>query len=432
MIHLHIKLILDNDGNIDIVFGNDGGYKEGEVNKLLYNKGNGTFEEAEDLVGGVLSTRSIATGDLDNDGNIDIVIANREFPPLQILFNNGNGIFDVRNYSVGVSLNTQMVMLSDVDDNGFLDVILGYKESSNLIVYNSGNRDIDANNYVPLPGGKLATVGMAVGDIDGDGYTDLFIGNTGTTSSVEDNQFLFFSTCPNGGAKIHTASWCFRCPRFMGRANYLDSSQQSLCKECLPDYEQNADKDVEICSDDPCFSQSRPFGSNECAICIPGTFFNSTISRSEIDTSTWSIPRCIDCAKGTYSTEAPLAIDTCFDCLPGTYQNETGKTGCLFCDAGFFQTERGQSECDACALGGYCDEIDTCGGGFTPCPPGTYNDLLGQVNENACIPCPPGTYSTETGANSSASCFQCNPGEFGNETGQTKCISCEKGSYDTL
>ena len=93
---------LDNDGWQDIIVGNghvypqldkarlgaSAGYRQ---RRLLYrNAGDGTFEEIAGLVGPVLTTervsRGIASGDLDNDGRVDVVIADLDGSP-QVLRN---------------------------------------------------------------------------------------------------------------------------------------------------------------------------------------------------------------------------------------------------------------------------------------------------------------------------------------------------------
>ena len=144
----------------------------------------------------------------------------------------------------------------------------------------------------------------------------------------------------------------------------------------------------------------RKLGEDVCSNCPGGTFYDSSVRRSETNFSLSTIeePRCIPCQVGYFSSPSQLAIDSCFECLPGSYSNITGSSFCEVCEEGTFQSDRAQDSCTQCIPGGYCDAIDTCDGGFTPCPSGTYNEKPGQRRIEACIPCDQGTFSTKTGA----------------------------------
>tara|TARA_B110000858_G_scaffold117035_1_gene133631 strand:+ start:140 stop:1303 length:1164 start_codon:yes stop_codon:yes gene_type:complete len=60
------------------------------------------------------------------------------------------------------------------------------------------------------------------------------------------------------------------------------------------------------------------------------------------------------------------------------------------------------------------------------CPPGTYQDQLGQPT---CKSCPPGTYQDEAGKNK---CKTCGVGEYQDITGQSECKSCGAGEYQDI
>ena len=69
---------VNGDGWPDIIIGNGGYY--GEPNQLLINQGNGVFKEvAGALPDDSLNTDAIGVGDMNNDGFIDIVIANNDY-----------------------------------------------------------------------------------------------------------------------------------------------------------------------------------------------------------------------------------------------------------------------------------------------------------------------------------------------------------------
>jgi enediyne biosynthesis protein E4 len=92
----------DNDGWLDIFIANGHVYEEVEkvspeirykqINTLFHNEANGRFAEATKSAGNGFQTphaaRGAAFADFDNDGNLDIVVANNDDPPL-LLRNQG-------------------------------------------------------------------------------------------------------------------------------------------------------------------------------------------------------------------------------------------------------------------------------------------------------------------------------------------------------
>ncbi len=95
----------DNDGWLDLFVANGHVYPEVEqvspdvqfkqINTLLHNEGNGKFVEATKLAGPGFQTpyvgRGVAFADFDNDGFIDLVVANNGDPPLLLRNMGGNG-----------------------------------------------------------------------------------------------------------------------------------------------------------------------------------------------------------------------------------------------------------------------------------------------------------------------------------------------------
>ena len=95
----------DNDGWLDIFIANGHVYPEVErakpgthykqINSLFHNEGNGKFTEVSQLAGSGFETpyvgRGVAFADFDNDGFIDVVVANNGDSPVLLHNSGGNG-----------------------------------------------------------------------------------------------------------------------------------------------------------------------------------------------------------------------------------------------------------------------------------------------------------------------------------------------------
>ena len=92
----------------------------------------------------------------------------------------------------------------------------------------------------------------------------------------------------------------------------------------------------------------------------------------------------IGCDKGRFAS----GTGTVSDCPPGMYQDLVGQTSCKPCGAGKYGTEtRARNE-------SYC----------TRCPPNTYSSATGLDAESKCNTCPPGRSSTTAGLTSADDC----------------------------
>ncbi|MBU7031175.1 MAG: VCBS repeat-containing protein [Theionarchaea archaeon] len=123
------------------------------------------------------STRSVATGDLDKDGNIDLVVGNYGEQNL-IYFGDGDGTFDTRSATVGsVTSLTREIILGDVNNDTWLDIIVGNHQQQDVIHLNDGDGTFDTIQYIMPSVGSNYTFALALGDVNGDSLPDLVVGN---------------------------------------------------------------------------------------------------------------------------------------------------------------------------------------------------------------------------------------------------------------
>jgi len=191
----------DDDGDMDLYVGN-----ERHPCELFRNRGDGTFEDVTEAAGvpnGGM-TKGVAFGDYDNDGDQDLYVSNLGQPNL-LYQNQGDGTFRDVAAELGVTSNvptspqepgdgdlTFSTWFFDYDNDGWLD----------LFVAGFGGTLTDwANDYLGLPSGGtrsalyhneggrfrdvtretglyrvLLPMGANYGDIDKDGFPDIYLG----------------------------------------------------------------------------------------------------------------------------------------------------------------------------------------------------------------------------------------------------------------
>ncbi len=181
---------VDGDGDLDLVVGNAG--IDGSQSRLYVNNGAGTFIDAMATrmpVGSHLTT-SLALSDVDRDGDLDLVVGNsgRFGGQSRLYLNSGNGTFTdaTASHLPVVFYDTTALALGDVDGDGDGDLVLGNGGQSRLYLNNGSGRFADAT-APNLPVGIHSTRSLAIGDVDGDGDLDLLVGNVGQSRLYRNN-----------------------------------------------------------------------------------------------------------------------------------------------------------------------------------------------------------------------------------------------------
>jgi enediyne biosynthesis protein E4 len=193
---------VDNDGRMDLFVANDT-----TANFLLMNRGHGKFEDAAlaagvayDETGEARSGMGVDSADFDQDGWMDLFVADIDHQKYSLYHNNHNGTFDDVAGSNGIGSSTFLMSgwglkFFDFDNDGNLDLILAnghpddhiherfdnvtYAEPL-LLFRNMGSQFAHAFENVSAQGGpvfqeKFAARGLALGDFDNDGGVDVLI-----------------------------------------------------------------------------------------------------------------------------------------------------------------------------------------------------------------------------------------------------------------
>ncbi|HXH18942.1 MAG TPA: VCBS repeat-containing protein, partial [Chitinophagales bacterium] len=198
---------VNGDGWLDIYLIKYGieGNKEGTVfsdygaNLLFINQQNLTFKERGKQFGLDIIGFSVAANffDYDNDGDLDMYLLNLSdagnlfdfnyylSPPRLRVFSsrfleNVNGHFEDVTEQAGFRFERsagQSVSIADVNNDGWLDVYIGNDFFGKDYLYiNNGNKTFSDKQAEMLPKTTMSSMGSDFGDIDNDGWLDLFSG----------------------------------------------------------------------------------------------------------------------------------------------------------------------------------------------------------------------------------------------------------------
>ncbi|MGH9402676.1 MAG: CRTAC1 family protein [Terriglobia bacterium] len=210
----------NNDGFVDLFVYNFG------PNILYRNNGDGTFTDVTSkagMAGDNIWSGGAAFGDYDNDGFLDLYVSGyidldlRQPPHLRCTFegvpvtacgplglkgapdtlyhNNGDGTFTDVTAKAGVT-DSQLrygfsVGFEDIDGDGRPDILVMNDSVPNYFYHNKGDGTFEeigalAGIAYNSDGHVQSNMGLAIGDIDNDGWMDLFI-----TTFADDNFALF-------------------------------------------------------------------------------------------------------------------------------------------------------------------------------------------------------------------------------------------------
>lgn len=164
---------VDGDGFVDaFITGNIG-----VTHKLWINDGVGGFTQSGESFGGGSSQISLAAQmvDLDNDGDMDIFLTRTNISPNsdQVYFNDGLGHFTLSSQDLGAG-NTYSVASGDIDGDGDTDLITGGASIVNIWL-NDGTGTLSSGGSLPYG----IAYALVCGDMDQDGDLDLFTGGNG-------------------------------------------------------------------------------------------------------------------------------------------------------------------------------------------------------------------------------------------------------------
>ena len=171
----------NNDGYDDLFVTT---YDDTQPNILYTNNSDKTFTKVTtgDIVSDLASSVASSWGDYDNDGNLDLFVANNAGSSNFLYHNNGNSTFtkittgDIVEYGVYC----HNAAWADYDNDGYLDLFVAeyFPTKTNHLFHNNGDATFTRVEGSPVVTDAGHSIGAAWGDYNNDGLVDIFVPNT--------------------------------------------------------------------------------------------------------------------------------------------------------------------------------------------------------------------------------------------------------------
>lgn len=168
---------VDKDGDLDIVIAVEYG-----VNRLYLNDGNGKFTWKEGAFGdGSHDSEHVLSADFNNDGYPDIIFVAEDDHVHQLFYGGPNGVFKDVTDRLPAQSEGNGLAVDDVNGDGLSDIVVGNSGESgqNFLWLNDPERPgyfIDATaTHLPQYDDDTQDIGLV--DLNGNGYLDMVVAN---------------------------------------------------------------------------------------------------------------------------------------------------------------------------------------------------------------------------------------------------------------
>lgn len=188
---------LNSDGSIDFIgigipYGI--GIPQDKV-ASFFNSGTGTFIFNQEISSSVIHPNSLRVGDLDQDNDQDIMVVSVDHGTLSWFENDGSGNFNAKHVisdpTNGIDPFVENCIQSDLDDDGDLDVVVSDQVDRQVILYrNDGSGSFLQEEVVSFE--SFEPNSLHIHDLNGDSIQDLIISGYDTIFwAVNDGSAVF-------------------------------------------------------------------------------------------------------------------------------------------------------------------------------------------------------------------------------------------------
>jgi hypothetical protein len=173
---------VDDDGDLDALEGNAFGF-----DRMRFNDGSHRFSDGSDLPTGFGGDIGLAAADFDLDGDLDFLGSGDPFVDDHLILNEGTGTFSNADANLPVMTGLALEFaVGDVDSDGDPDVLRAGGFDPDVLLLNDGTAvfTIAGSSLPPLPGLDFTAAFL---DLDGDGDLDALTGNVGLPDNLLEN-----------------------------------------------------------------------------------------------------------------------------------------------------------------------------------------------------------------------------------------------------
>lgn len=181
------------DGNVDVLTSN---LASSNLTILLGN-GAGGCSASSIIPTGPINSFGIEIGDVNGDGIKDVVSANGVLNNVSILIGVNQGF--AAPYFVATYTNTQALAVGDVTRDGFLDVLTNSPGGFAVLAGDGQGGFASPSSYGAWSSFGISTTFLRLGDIDGEGSSDVLTGISG--------RLILATSTPEGGFNIKSYAY---------------------------------------------------------------------------------------------------------------------------------------------------------------------------------------------------------------------------------
>jgi hypothetical protein len=190
----------DNDGDLDVALAQGGGVTE----IILKNEGGVYYQFTIPSFG---DSSAVAWADFDRDGDLDLAISNRGVGDEVIMRNDGSDSFSLVAIP-GTAGDSRGIAWGDYNNDGYLDLLVGNEGNEDeVLIINNGDASFST---MTLVGTSSRTIGVAWADYNNDGWLDFVAGNYNNeddyiATNNGDGTFTYNEVTGSGGFTVGVA-----------------------------------------------------------------------------------------------------------------------------------------------------------------------------------------------------------------------------------